>query len=198
MDDETIECPHCQGLVNARVVHCPHCGGEVCDDAPSLEPTCPRCGVRLEHHELHGQDLDLCPTCSGLWLDRGEFRAVTRESDVYGSEPVPQGARIGPLRDLGGYVPCVRCGRLMNRKNFAKISNVILDECKRHGVWLDGGELERIRAFIADGGLERSQDREIERTRDELRELANTTQNVRFAQRAMHFFNWKRWFFTGW
>jgi Zn-finger nucleic acid-binding protein len=51
----------------------------------------------------------------------------------------------------------------MNRKNFAKISGVIIDECKPHGIWLDGGELELIRTFIADGGLERAQNKQIEK-----------------------------------
>ena len=86
----------------------------------------------------------------------------------------------------------------MNRKNFAKISGVIIDECKHHGVWLDGGELERIRIFIADGGLERAQDRKIEKNRQELRELASKVGSVQFTQRMIHFWNPKRWFFTGW
>lgn len=34
------------------------------------------------------------------------------------------------------FIPCVRCGKKMNRKNFGRISGVIIDECGKHGVWL--------------------------------------------------------------
>lgn len=43
------------------------------------------------------------------------------------------------------------------------LSGVIIDECRFHGFWVDGGELERIRTFIADGGLERAQNKAIEK-----------------------------------
>ena len=140
----------------------------------------------------------MCSQCGGVWLDRGEFRDLTREGDVYQSQPAPKGYVRGPIRDSAQYIPCVRCGALMNRKNFAKISGVIIDVCKSHGVWLDGGELERIRTFIADGGLERAQDRAIDKNRQALRELAGNVGRVQFTQRMIHFWNPKRWFFTGW
>jgi Zn-finger nucleic acid-binding protein len=85
----------------------------------------------------------------------------------------------------------------MNRKNFRRISGVIIDECGRHGVWLDAGELEKIRHFIADGGLDRSQDREIERTRNELRDLATKVDQTAFVQKILHFWKFKRWLFGG-
>ena len=192
-------CPHCDGLISPGIAKCPHCAGELFLDPQLREALCPRCGSLLEHFTINEQVLDTCPDCTGLWVDRGEFSTLTRESEVYRTEPVPEKrVPLGPIRDPGGCIPCVRCGKLMNRMNFAKISGVIVDVCERHGVWLDHRELEKIRLFIVDGGLERSQDREIMRNRDDLRALASTTQNTRFAQRAMHFFNWKRWFFTGW
>jgi len=185
--------------MNTRSAVCPHCGGERPSQARNdLSPLCPRCRESLEHFEYRKRDLDMCPQCGGVWLDRGEFRDLTRESDVYESQSAPKGHVRGPLKDRLEYVPCVRCGTLMNRKNFARISGVIIDECKTHGVWLDGGELERIRRFIADGGLERAQDRRIDQNKQALRELAGKVQRVQFTQRMIHFWNPKRWFFTGW
>ena len=185
--------------MNVRSGICPHCGGG--RPSPTEEnrnPMCPRCRISLNHYAYRHRDLDMCPQCGGVWLDRGEFKDLTRESDVYQSQSAPKEYVRGPLRDPIQYVPCVRCGRLMNRKNFAKISGVIIDECKSHGVWLDGGELELIRTFIADGGLERAQDKEIGKNRQALRELASNVGTVHFTQRMIHFWNPKRWFFTGW
>ena len=48
----------------------------------------------------------------------------------------------------------------MNRVNFGKVSGVIVDVCKVHGTWFDPGELTRVVAFAAAGGLERTRARE--------------------------------------
>lgn len=199
MNSKVIPCPHCGRRFNIRSAVCPHCGGE--RPSPPVDrrkPSCPRCHSNLEHYAYRDRDLDMCPQCGGVWLDRGEFRDLTRESDVYQGEQAPKGYVRGPIKDSVKYIPCVRCGGLMHRKNFAKVSGVIIDECRSHGVWLDGGELERIRSFIADGGLERAQDKEIEKNKEALRELASNVGRVQFTQRMIHFWNPKRWFFTGW
>ncbi len=83
----------------------------------------------------------------------------------------------------------------MVRKNYARISGLIIDECGRHGIWLDNGELEKIRQFILDGGLEKEQFKEIEKNKAELRDLAQKVDDTAFTQKIIHFWNWKRWFF---
>ena len=84
----------------------------------------------------------------------------------------------------------------MVKKNFARISGVIIDECGRHGIWLDQGELEKIRHFVLAGGLEREQFKEIEDNRQGLRDLAEKVDNTAFVQKLIHFWNWKRWFYS--
>jgi Zn-finger nucleic acid-binding protein len=51
---------------------------------------CPRCqGTELEERERDGVVVDVCRSCRGLWLDRGELEKLilraTRELDEYGS-----------------------------------------------------------------------------------------------------------------
>ena len=58
------------------------------------------------------------------------------------------------------YIPCPECAVLMNRKNFGGTSGVVVDVCKKHGTWFDEGELPRVIAFVAGGGLERARARE--------------------------------------
>src|SRR3990172_4831197 len=165
-------CEHCGKEINARYSGCPFCGGDAPEKVTAVRPECPRCNAPLGAQTHGGEEYDLCPSCGGLWLDRGEFRLLTSEYDVYRNEK-PRGSSLRePARDPMEYIPCVRCGKMMNRKHFGRISGVIIDECRSHGVWLDAGEIEKIRHVIADGGLERSQDREIEQVRTELRELA--------------------------
>jgi Zn-finger nucleic acid-binding protein len=195
--DKTKKCDYCSRDINVHYTICPLCGGRLRDKCEQLPPVCPRCRTPLEVHMAAKEEYDLCPSCSGMWLDRGEFRGITSEYDVYRKEEVNGEYLKSPARDPVEYIPCVRCGKMMNRKNFGKISGVIIDECGRHGVWLDPGELEKIRHFIADGGLEQAQDREIEKTRMELRDLATTVDQVAFTQKIIHFWNLKRWLFGG-
>jgi Zn-finger nucleic acid-binding protein len=37
----------------------------------------------------------------------------------------------------------------MQRRNFQRISGVIVDACRRHGTWLDADEIERIAGFVS-------------------------------------------------
>jgi Zn-finger nucleic acid-binding protein len=67
----------------------------------------------------------------------------------------------------------------MNRANFARVSGVILDVCRRHGAFLDAGELGRIRAFLAQGGARRyavAKDLAEERERDRERRARDRRQ----------------------
>ena len=195
---ETKKCEYCGKEININSRTCPFCGGEFRDPIdPGLSPLCPRCNISLKVQTKDGEEYNLCPKCGGLWLDRGAFHQATKESDVYKKESTQDRYFRGPLKDPIRYIPCVRCGKLMNRKNFARISGVIIDECRSHGVWLDPGEIEKIRLFIADGGLERAQDKQIERTAADLRDLAKTVHQTAFMQRLLHFWNFKRWLFGG-
>jgi len=59
----------------------------------------------------------------------------------------------------------------MNRVNFAHCSGVIVDACKKHGVWFDRDELSRIVEFIRSGGLELSRNKEKTALEEERRRL---------------------------
>jgi Transcription factor zinc-finger len=39
---------------------------------------CPRCGQRLAHRSIDGVEVDECASCRGIWLDEGEFEALSR------------------------------------------------------------------------------------------------------------------------
>jgi Zn-finger nucleic acid-binding protein len=195
--NKTKNCEHCGKDINMRYRKCPVCGGQQQENFEFLPPECPRCNTALVLHVVDGEEYDICPKCSGMWLDRHEFHSATREQNVYNTCNAKGEYHQPPLHAPDGYIPCVRCGKLMNRRNFGKISGIIIDKCSRHGVWLDAGELEKIQHFIADGGLERAQDREIQRNRADLKELASTVDQNTFTLKLIHFWNLKRLLFRG-
>lgn len=51
---------------------------------------------------------------------------------------------------------------MMNRVNFGRVSGIVIDLCKGHGVWFDPGELQSILGFVGNGGLERMRESEAE------------------------------------
>jgi len=192
---ELVRCSQCGKEVNPKSALCPFCGGRLRDETNSGSTLCPRCRVPLELKRRDIIEIDICPQCNGLWLDRGEFDVLTAESTVYREEKLTKEYSRPPLPEEVAYIPCVRCGKLMVRKNYGLISGVITDECGRHGIWLDRGELEKIRQFILAGGIDKVQFREIEKNSQELKELAGAVSDTAFTHKLIHFWNWKRWFF---
>jgi Zn-finger nucleic acid-binding protein len=54
----------------------------------------------------------------------------------------------------------------MARRNFHRISGVVVDRCPKHGMWLDADELHRIFEFVSKGGVTRAAEKEdLERAR---------------------------------
>lgn len=43
---------------------------------------CPTCRVQLVMSERQGVEIDYCPQCRGVWLDRGELDKIIERSDA--------------------------------------------------------------------------------------------------------------------
>ena len=195
MSELQQECQYCGKTFSGRMRQCPFCGAGKHIPKPEAEVACPRCQVSLERHGFRGNEIEMCPQCSGIWLGTSEFKYLTSERDVYRDDSIPQEFIRTPLPHKTGYTPCPACGHFMVRRNFSKISGVIIDICRDHGVWLDTGELEQIRSFVANGGLDASQDRQIEENREAIRSLDTRLSDVEFMQKLLHHWNFKRWMF---
>jgi Zn-finger nucleic acid-binding protein len=42
---------------------------------------CPNCNVTLVMSDKQGIEIDYCPTCRGIWLDRGELDKIIERSE---------------------------------------------------------------------------------------------------------------------
>lgn len=45
--------------------------------------TCPICNVDLLISDKHGIEIDYCPKCRGIWLDRGELDKIIERANEY-------------------------------------------------------------------------------------------------------------------
>lgn len=44
---------------------------------------CPTCDITLMLTERQGVEIDYCPQCRGIWLDRGELDKIIQQSNLY-------------------------------------------------------------------------------------------------------------------
>ena len=171
-----VSCPSCFGMMFLGSKHCPRCGAVAArqDTIAESGRKCPRCLVQMQSVVIGQATVLECAGCSGLWLDTASFEKICadreQQSAVLGtashlpSSAVTAGSAVR-------YVPCPECSQLMNRMNFARCSGVIIDLCKKHGIWFDCDELSRIVEFIRGGGLELSRSREKAQLEEERRRL---------------------------
>jgi Zn-finger nucleic acid-binding protein len=153
--------------------YCPHCGAaRARDEAADAKAGCPACQSALRRVDLGGTPFLECESCDGVWVDADVFERICADRDGQAAilhrlpRTSPVAAR-GPVR----YRPCLRCGKMMNRVNFGRISGAVVDVCRGHGTFLDAGELHQIVTFIQQGGMERVRQREIQQLREEQQRL---------------------------
>lgn len=180
-------CPRCGARVSRRGRFCHHCslpltaprdGAPTTYRCPACAPPPPRADPAAAERaaeeapllvsrrvagerELH---LFACPRCAGLWLDRRVFDALV-EGTRQGRRGLPAPPAVahhevapGSIGDrTWSYRPCAVCGGLMNRRNYARRSGVLIDVCKQHGIWFDGDELHRVLTWIEGGGATESE-----------------------------------------
>ena len=180
----TVTCAACFAAMFAGSRFCARCGAEA--QRELLEEntpfSCPRCREKMQALTLGATTVRECAACGGLWLDPESLQRLAdgrEERAGVVSALAVRAATVTAPRDVVRYVPCPRCEKLMNRRNFAQSSGVVLDVCARHGVWLDRGELERVLGFVSGGGLARARTRERERLVEEQRRLVALQSSTR-------------------
>ena len=57
---------------------------------PAVGMPCPVCKVALVMSDRQGVEIDYCPQCRGVWLDRGELDKIIERSAAHDSGPAPQ------------------------------------------------------------------------------------------------------------
>jgi len=177
-------CPGCATRISDKARFCHNCALPIAPQGRAGEATdspCPACG---DHRKLHSRQLGAdemsvleCRACGGLWLGHETFRLLAERARSVAAwdtidEARPSAGTDRPATHKGPlYRRCPVCRRMMNRRNFARRSRVILDTCKDHGWWFDLRELEQLLVWIRDGGEARER-RRAEREQQDRRSKA--------------------------
>ncbi len=116
---------------------------------------CPKCVGKLEEKPLEHIKVDACFVCEGIWFDAGELEAVLK-ADSKDFDFIDVGREEFDGKELGDYVKeldekpglCPRCmdKTFLVRGPYKGEHKLNVDMCpKGHGLWLDGGEIEKLR-----------------------------------------------------
>ena len=63
---------------------------------------CPVCKVGLHMSDRQGIEIDYCPQCRGIWLDRGELDKIIERNGVAETPPPPPAPQAPPPQPQGG------------------------------------------------------------------------------------------------
>lgn len=163
-------CKNCSAPLPANSLVCAYCGTrndidlrgvhQYTVEKPQSERICPRCDKPLRTIDVQADEsflIEQCESCTGMFFDPGEVEALLEKSvsNVF----VIDFSRITMINKQKrhedypvGYIKCPVCRKFMNRVNFGHRSGVIVDRCRDHGVWLDGGELRHLMEWTKAGG----------------------------------------------
>jgi Zn-dependent protease with chaperone function/Zn-finger nucleic acid-binding protein len=109
---------------------------------------CPRCqGAQSLHPAMtqQGVEIDQCPACGGIWLDKGEIFHFARVPRTVGDalQAARQGATPGDRPSPKGGEPMLRLR--LSGEGEGEARTIELDQCPTSGgLWLDPGELDRL------------------------------------------------------
>jgi Zn-finger nucleic acid-binding protein len=186
----TLVCAKCFGAIFWGMKHCPWCGEGANGGRPTETASikCPRCNLVLLVVRVGKRIIHECSGCGGLWVSNDTFQEICTDREqqqlvmgydfecaTISGESASQSGRV--------YIPCPQCGKLMNRKQFAGCSKVIIDWCRNHGTWFDRDELKRIVQFISSGGLKKSREREKLKLEEERLKIREERRNMEILSR---------------
>jgi Zn-finger nucleic acid-binding protein len=163
-------CTNCSAPLPINSIRCEYCGSRNDVDLKEIhfytthetdaERICPRCRISLKTVDLKigGKFfIERCEECFGLFFDPGELEALLNASVTNVFEI--NRTRLDNLSRTGNaagqpvkYLQCPVCSKIMNRINFGTRSGVVVDRCKEHGIWLDGGEFRQLCEWMKAGG----------------------------------------------
>ena len=104
------------------------------DNLPASKRDCPECNEPDVVLVLDGVEIDYCRRCQGIWLDTGELQHFTHLSrEIPGQDLTSRPSRFN----------CPVCGQQMTEYQFHPRTNLMIDACSHHGIFLQDHEFRR-------------------------------------------------------
>lgn len=190
------KCQSCSAPLLPNTQYCSYCGVRNDVDLQGKhdyrvvtrqsQRICPECNTAMQTIALDMQpplQIERCESCFGLFFDPGEVEALLEKvvAPVFsinrqwlGNINQDRYQRNKPVK----YLECPVCLNIMNRVAFGHRSGVVVDQCKAHGVWLDGGEITHLLEWKRAGGQLLDQQKQAELMLQKQRRPANPRADI--------------------
>ena len=105
---------------------------------------CPNCNVELVQKKRDGVEMEVCPSCEGMWLSRQELAQLEDEVFDFGDDE--KGSLM--LGSAPATHKCPQCGRSMRSFPY-RFYDLEMEFCEeQHGYWLEADEDKRVLNFM--------------------------------------------------
>ncbi len=116
---------------------------------------CPNCRALLREDVYEGIEIESCDGCRGAWLDDRELGKIVQirevKFDPQERRAIAESTTITGVvvKDVDRDLKCPKCGGTTDAVNYGGDTGIIIDRCTGcRGIWVDGGELEKIQMVI--------------------------------------------------
>ncbi len=101
---------------------------------------CPNCNAGLVQKKRDGIDMEICPSCQGMWLTPQELTQLEDEVFDFGDDE--KGSLM--LDFTASERKCPQCGNPMKRFEY-RFYDLEMEFCEaKHGFWLEADEDKRV------------------------------------------------------
>ena len=106
---------------------------------------CPDSKVPMQQKTIHGIEVDMCPHCGGVWLDKGEIGRLRRLQPEEIRDFAPPPPERLPAR---AHAPaCPVCAKPLHPFKYAG-GKIELETCENlDGLWIESNQLEQLAAL---------------------------------------------------
>lgn len=88
---------------------------------------CPHCSTTLVMSDRQGIEIDYCPDCRGVWLDRGELDKLIERASSDASSSRPSQARPTTRRDDSDEIERIYTMKSPKKKKMSSLLGDIFD-----------------------------------------------------------------------
>ena len=108
-------------------------------------PLCPACQSKMQSEFVNGFQIDICPSCLGIWFDEGELgKMANLPKQSFEPSNVLPTVQSEPLTRI-----CPNCASNLESTQYQYKSSITIDCCPTcGGIFVDQGELDEIRSYL--------------------------------------------------
>ncbi len=117
-------------------------------------PVCKKDALVVEYQNI---ELDYCPVCRGVWFDAGEIETLIETAGLGQNQYLQDLSNAPEARVPEKKHRCPICLKKMTKQYADAEKKIIVDVCRGHGIWFDGGEVNALIKTLAEKSADKAE-----------------------------------------